>query len=148
MNKIKKVFIWNVKIKFNFRNRNLFCFIFAEILKRGKMSYSSINDLDTYNDILEKEDAVLVYFSHEQCNVCKFLKPKIAELLENNFPKMKMYYADTVLNPEISGQNKIFSVPTVLAFFGGRESFRKSRSIGINELAEQIERPYGMIFKN
>jgi len=112
------------------------------------MSYSSINDIDTYNDILEKEDAVLVYFSHEQCNVCKVLKPKVAELLENNFPKMKMYYADTVLNPEISGQNKIFSVPTVLAFFGGRETFRKSRSIGINELAEQIERPYGMIFKN
>ncbi|MCD6556115.1 MAG: thioredoxin family protein [Bacteroidales bacterium] len=112
------------------------------------MSYSTINDLDTYNDILEKEDAVLVYFSHEQCNVCKVLKPKVAELLENNFPKMKMYYADTVLNPEISGQNKIFSVPTVLAFFGGRETFRKSRNIGINELAEQIERPYGMIFEN
>jgi len=112
------------------------------------MPYSTINDLDTYNDILEKEDAVLVYFSHEQCNVCKVLKPKVAELLENNFPKMKMYYADTVLNPEISGQNKIFTVPTVLAFFGGRETFRKSRSIGINELAEQIERPYGMIFKN
>jgi len=89
------------------------------------MPYSTINDLDTYNDILEKEDAVLVYFSHEQCNVCKVLKPKVAELLENNFPKMKMYYADTVLNPEISGQNKIFSVPTVLAFFGGRETFRK-----------------------
>ncbi|RLD53382.1 MAG: thioredoxin [Bacteroidetes bacterium] len=112
------------------------------------MSYSTINNLDTYNDILEKEDAVLVYFSHEQCNVCKVLKPKVAELLENNFPKMKMYYADTVLNPEISGQNKIFSVPTVLAFFGGRETFRKSRNIGINELAEQIERPYGMIFEN
>ena len=112
------------------------------------MPYSTINDLDTYNDILEKEDAVLVYFSHEQCNVCKVLKPKVAELLENNFPKMKMYYADTVLNPEISGQNKIFSVPTVLAFFGGRETFRKSRSIGINELAEQIERPYGMLFEN
>ena len=126
----------------------LFCIRFAEILKKGKMSYSTINDLDTYNDILEKEDAVLVYFSHEQCNVCKVLKPKVAELLENNFPKMKMYYADTVLNPEISGQNKIFSVPTVLAFFGGRETFRKSRNIGINELAEQIERPYGMIFEN
>ncbi len=112
------------------------------------MAYSNITDLTELTEVLENEDAVLVYFSHEQCNVCKVLKPKVADLLENNFPKMKMYYADTVLNPEISGQNKIFSVPTVIAFFGGRESFRKSRSIGINELAEQIKRPYGMIFEN
>jgi len=112
------------------------------------MPYSTIKNLESFNDVLEKEDAVLVYFSHEQCNVCKVLKPKIAELLDTHFPKMKMYYADTVINPEIAGQNKIFAVPTVVCFFGGRETIRKSRSIGLNELGEQIERPYGMIFQN
>jgi len=112
------------------------------------MSYSIIKNLESFNDVLEREDAVLMYFSHEQCNVCKVLKPKIAELLNNHFPKMKMYYADTVKNPEIAGQNKIFTVPTVVCFFGGRETIRKSRSIGINELGEQIERPYEMIFEN
>ncbi len=112
------------------------------------MSYSTIKNLELFNDVLQKEDAVLIYFSHEQCNVCKVLKPKIADLLKNHFPKMKMYYADTVLTPEIAGQNKIFAVPTVVCFFGGRETFRKSRSIGLNELGEQIERPYNMIFEN
>ncbi len=112
------------------------------------MSYSTIESLESFNDVLEKEDAVLIYFSHEQCNVCKVLKPKIAELLDAHFPKMKMYYADTVKNPEIAGQNKIFAVPTVVCFFGGRETIRKSRSIGLNELGEQIERPYEMIFEN
>ncbi len=112
------------------------------------MSYSIIKNSDSLKEVLEKEDAVLVYFSHEQCNVCKVLKPKIAELLDTHFPKMKMVYADTVLNPEIAGQNKIFAVPTVVCFFGGRESIRKSRNIGINELGQQIERPYDMIFEN
>lgn len=112
------------------------------------MSYSTIKSIDFLNKVLEKEDAVLVYFSHEQCNVCKVLKPKVAELLKTNFPNMKMFYADTVLSPEISGQNKIFAVPTVVCFFGGRETFRKSRNIGIYELGKQIERPYGMIFEN
>ena len=111
------------------------------------MAYLTIKNLDSFNHILEKEDAVLVYFSHEKCNVCKVLKPKIAELLEKNFPKMKMYYVDTVLNPEIAGQNKIFAVPTVVCFFGGRETIRKSRNIGIDELAAQIERPYSILFK-
>ncbi len=112
------------------------------------MLYPTISDISEYRNILDKEDAVLVYFSHEQCNVCKVLKPKVAELLEKHFPKMKMFYSDTVLTPEISGQNKIFAVPTVVCYFGGRESFRKSRSIGINELGEQIERPYNMLFQN
>ncbi len=112
------------------------------------MLYPTISDISEYRNILDKEDAVLVYFSHEQCNVCKVLKPKVAELLEKYFPKMKMFYSDTVLTPEISGQNKIFAVPTVVCYFGGRESFRKSRSIGINELGEQIERPYNMLFQN
>ncbi|NPA68976.1 MAG: thioredoxin family protein [Chlorobi bacterium] len=110
------------------------------------MLYSAVSSLEEFNSILEKEDAVLFYFSHEQCNVCKVLKPKVAELLRDNFPEMKMYYADTVLNPDIAGQNKIFAVPTVVAFFGGREGFRRSRNIGINELAGLIERPYNLIF--
>ncbi len=112
------------------------------------MSYSTVKNSEQFNTILEKEDAVLVYFSHDRCNVCKVLKPKVAELLDTHFPKMKMYYADTVLSPEIAGQNKIFAVPTVVCYFGGRETFRKSRSIGINELGEQIERPYNMVFEN
>lgn len=134
-------------ILLNVRNSILFLYL-LKFIKKGKMAYSTIKNFDSFNNILEKEDAVLIYFSHEQCNVCKVLKPKVAELLEINFPKMKMFYVDTVLSSEISGQNKIFAVPTVVCFFGGRETFRKSRNIGINELGEQIERPYGMIFEN
>ena len=108
---------------------------------------NNIKSLDEFSNILNENDAVLVYFSHEQCNVCKVLKPKVAELLDSNFPLMKMYYADTVVHPEISAQYSIFAVPTILVFFAGRESFRRSRNIGINELQELIERPYSMIFE-
>lgn len=108
---------------------------------------NDIKSLDELNQILNDIDAVLVYFSHEQCNVCKVLKPKIAQLIEVRFPLMKIYYADTVRYPEISAQYSIFAVPTILVFFAGRESFRRSRNIGINELQELIERPYSMIFE-
>ena len=110
--------------------------------------YKSIENIEAYNNIIENEDAVLIYFSHEKCNVCKVLKPKIANFLQQNYPKMKMIYADTVKNPEIAGQNNIFAVPTIVAFIAGRESFRKSRNIGINELHNYIERPYNMLFSD
>ena len=110
------------------------------------MMINTIENLEQFNEAIEKEDAVLFYFSHEQCNVCKVLKPKVAELLIGEFPKAKMYYCDTKKSAEIAAQNSIFAVPTILVYFGGRESIRKSRNIGINELREFIERPYGMIF--
>jgi len=106
-----------------------------------------INSLDEFNSLSEKEDAFLVYFSHEKCNVCKVLKPKVAEMLNTYFPKMKLIYADTVNTPEIAGQYSVFNVPTIIVFFGGRESFRKSRNIGIAELKEHISRPYSMVFE-
>jgi len=112
------------------------------------MNLIDLKNLDEFNSVLEKEDGVLVYFSHEQCNVCKVLKPKIAELLDEHFSEMKMFYADTVKVSEIAGQNSIFTVPTVVCYFGGKETFRKSRNIGIEELKHQIKRPYNMVFKN
>ena len=89
----------------------------------------------------------MVYFSHEQCNVCKVIKPNIAEMLGEDFPKMKLVYVDTVKAPEIAGQNSVFAVPSIVCFFVGRETFRKSRNIGIDELAQKIKRPYNMVFE-
>lgn len=106
----------------------------------------NVESLAHFEELIEKEDAVLFYFSHEKCNVCKVLKPKIADLLQADFPKVKMFYSDTVNLPEVAGQNRVFTVPTVIVFFAGREYIRKSRSIGIGELGNELTRPYEMMF--
>ncbi len=105
-----------------------------------------VNDFNQYQDIINNSDAILFYFSHEKCSVCKVLKPKILELIEKEFPKIKTFYCDTVKTPEIAAQNSIFAVPTILVYFAGRESFRKSRNIGLNELKNDLKRPYSLIF--
>jgi thiol-disulfide isomerase/thioredoxin len=78
--------------------------------------------------------------------VCKVLKPKIYELLQNEFPKIKFRYIDVKKTPEISAQNNIFTVPTILIYFEGKEFVRRSRNIGITELKNLIERPYKLMF--
>ncbi len=107
---------------------------------------NTIHSLDHFNEIVNNETAVLVYFSHEQCSVCKVLKPRVKELLSNKFPRMKMYYSDTIKQSEVSAQNRVFAVPTILVLFDGRETFRFSRNIGLSELEQSIERPYSLIF--
>lgn len=108
-----------------------------------------IIEVKSYNEFLEfleKEPAILAYFSTDQCNVCKVLKPKVEELLTTHFPQIKMLYVKSDKLPEAAAQNRVFAAPTILVYFDGREYIRKSRNIGVGELKKEIERPYSMIF--
>jgi len=107
----------------------------------------SISSIEKFNDTIHSSPGVLIYFSHDQCSVCKVLKPKVYELLQSKFPKLKMFYSNTVKNPDIAAQNSVFTVPTLLVFFDGKEFLRKSRNIGIEELQEAIKRPYKLMFE-
>jgi len=108
--------------------------------------FAEIDSFETLLKLKEEEPALLAYFSTETCNVCKVLKPKVAELIESEFPKIKLVYIKSDVLPEVAAQNQVFAVPTILVFFGGREYIRKSRNIGISELEREIDRPYSMIF--
>lgn len=105
-----------------------------------------VNSIGEFQKIKEEEPSALFYFSHEECNVCKVLKPKIEELLSEYFPKTTMYSVHTKELPELAGQERIFAVPTILVFFDGKEYIRKSRHIGLAELEQEIERYYKICF--
>ncbi|MFY9154206.1 MAG: thioredoxin family protein [Prolixibacteraceae bacterium] len=107
----------------------------------------TIESIQEFDTILAEEDAVLAYFSTEVCNVCKVLKPKVIEMMHESFPKVKMIYVQSDKLPEVAAQNRVFAAPTVVIFFAGRETIRKSRAFGLDELQSEIERPYSMMFE-
>ncbi len=107
---------------------------------------TNITNFEQFN-AAKKNKGCLIYFSHEKCNVCKVLKPKVHQLLTDFFPKIKMFYCDTELYPAIAAQNAIFTVPTLIIFFDEKEFFRKSRNIGLHELKNDLERPYSIMFQ-
>lgn len=107
--------------------------------------------LKSFDDLIksvEESPAVCFYLSTPECNVCKVLKPKVIELIKNEFPLMQFHYVDLNEAKEIAGQLSVFTVPTILVFFDGKEMIRASRNIHIDELREQINRYYQMIFSN
>lgn len=106
----------------------------------------TVTSIEEFQRIKTGQESALFYFSHEECNVCKVLKPKIEGLLSENFPRTGMYYINTKELPELAGQERIFTVPTLLVFFDGREYIRKSRNIGLGELEQEIGRTYNMMF--
>lgn len=108
--------------------------------------YKEVKSLEEFNEILKDNPAVIAYFSNETCNVCKVLKPQVYEMIKNNYPKIKAIYIDMTDVPEISAQNSVFTIPTITFYLDGKETLRKSRHIGIEELKGEIERPYQIMF--
>lgn len=105
-----------------------------------------IYNLDTLRELISEKQAVLLYFSNDMCSVCRVLKPKVEDLLSTDFPKMEKRFIDIDKSPVLSGQYRVFSIPTILIFFDGREQARFSRNISLHQLTESITRPYEMIF--
>lgn len=111
------------------------------------MEYKNISSLDSLEETLKNNTFSLVYFSHQQCSVCKVLKPKVRELIVNNYPKVALFYVDTVDHPEISGQFSVFAVPTILFFFEEKEYIRENRHINLSTFSERIKKLYKAYFE-
>lgn len=103
--------------------------------------------LDTINQTLNTNDAVMLYFSALTCNVCHALKPKLVEAITTEFPSFVIKSIDISETPEIASHFTVFTIPTVLIFFQGREFLRKSRHMSISEVTDAIRRPYSLMLE-
>lgn len=104
--------------------------------------------LETIQQTLNTNDAVMLYFSAPACNVCHALKPKLIEAIISEFPTFMIESVDISETPEIASQFSVFTIPTVLIFFQGREFCRKSRHMSVGEVIEEIRRPYTLMVEN
>ena len=110
------------------------------------MLYETINTEEELDKVLKENMGVLLYFSTFKCNVGEALEPKVIKMLNENFPKIPFYYIDMQMLPEVAAKHGVFVEPTILVFFDGRETIRKSRLISIPDLAASIERIYKLAF--
>ncbi|MBK5213678.1 MAG: thioredoxin family protein [Flavobacteriaceae bacterium] len=102
-------------------------------------------DVAALKEIIKTESAVAVYFSAPNCGVCQALRPKVEALFSERFPMVKIVHIQIDKSPGIAGNYGVFSAPTLLVFFEGKEFLRKVRLMGIQELQEKVERPYKML---
>jgi thioredoxin-like negative regulator of GroEL len=98
--------------------------------------------IENIENSIKENLAVMVYFSAPTCNVCHALKPKLLEALELNFKDFKVESVDISINEDIAPHFGVFAIPTVLIFLDGKEFFRKSRNMSVDEVIREIKRPY------
>lgn len=102
-------------------------------------------NLEEFQSFLAKEEIVVIYYSNDACNVCKTLKPKIVDLINSEFPASKLVYIDTEKSPLISGQYRVFAIPTIDIYILGKEHARFSRNVVMHEFEDALRKPYEII---
>lgn len=106
----------------------------------------SLKSAEEYSDFLKNNSASLIYFSTDECSVCKVLKPKLELFITKNFPNIETCYINTLIMTETAAQNNVFTVPTIILFFNGKEYLRKSRSINFDEFESDLNRLYKLFY--
>ena len=96
-------------------------------------------DMDLMKSYMEGAVPLLLYFSAEPCTVCHAMQPKLQKaLLEMGDAEEGQDYHLMVIesekHPEICGQLLVFTVPTLLIFWEGREVLRESRFMDLNQV--------------
>jgi len=104
-----------------------------------------MQDLQSVCVMLKTHPMVALYFGAPTCNVCHVLEPKLRAAIREEFPDAVFRDVDTSASPDIAARFSVFTVPTLLVFFEGKEVVRKSRHMGIGEVIEAIRRPYDML---
>ena len=88
---------------------------------------------------ISESNLILVYFSQPECIVCQSLRPKI-EALVSDQPGVQFQYVDLLTFPVLRGQYLIFTVPTIILFYLGKEVKRWSRFMSVGEIEQELKR--------
>lgn len=105
----------------------------------------TIYNLDELQKHIENATIAVIYFSNEGCNVCKILKPKIREMIDMQFPRVEFVYVDIEKSPVISGQYRVFTIPTIDVYVDGKEHARFSRNVTMHDFEAAIRKPYDIL---
>ncbi|AXX91527.1 thiol reductase thioredoxin [Malaciobacter molluscorum LMG 25693] len=105
-----------------------------------------VKELDFLISKINTGNPVLIYFSSENCSVCKVLKPKIENEIKNNFLKIELFEVKADLYKQIASHFTIFSIPSILVFFDKKEFNRQGRNISVPMFIKDIKRVYELFY--
>lgn len=105
-----------------------------------------INTQEELTQLVNHSDALLLYFYSDNCAPCRSLRPKVQEMMGEEFGKMKLAMINAEKNPALAAAYQAFGLPVLLLFFEGKEFLRYSKYVSIAELRESIGRIYTLYY--
>ena len=97
---------------------------------------TSIQDIE---QTLADNCLCLFYIKAPDCGVCNVMLDKV-ERLADSYSSICSFYTDIREEPLIAGRFLVYSGPTVLLLTEGKEIYRASQFINLEELEQMINR--------
>lgn len=102
--------------------------------------------LEEFNTLKTEHPAMMLYFYNDTCGVCHTLRPRVENLLSDEFPKVRFVPVHAAESMELAGQLRMLSVPGMLLFLEGKEYLRYNGMVSLQDLESKIFRPYHLMF--
>ena len=96
-----------------------------------------LTDISDIERTIVENRLCLFYIKAPDCGVCNVMLNKV-ERVADNHPQLVSFYTDITEEPLIAGRFLVFSGPTVLLLLDGKEVYRGSQFIDLEELERRI----------
>ena len=77
-------------------------------------------NIEKFSEIAKTDEILIIDFFAEWCGACNLLAPEY-EKFSNNNPDINIFSADIDVESELTLENNVQAVPTILAFKNGKE---------------------------
>ena len=88
--------------------------------------------------VINGKEAVLVDFWAAWCGPCRMIAPILEEIAEET-QEFKIGKVDVDANPELAGDFKIMSIPTMILFKNGKEQKRLVGAMSKQKLLDDLK---------
>lgn len=106
----------------------------------------TITTLENLDGLIRQEEALFILWGGQACNVCQTIKTPLSDKVKEHYPNLKQVYVDCQETTEVCAQKGILSLPTVQVYFTGQKFVEKVRTFSLQQVVDDIKRPYEMCF--
>lgn len=97
---------------------------------------------DTFEEIIQSNETVLVDFWAEWCGPCRMVGPIVEEIAAEYADKLAVAKLNVDENPQVSHQYEVMSIPTLIVYQNGEVKKRivgaRPKAMLVDELADFI----------
>ena len=95
--------------------------------------------METFNELLNSKQPVLVDFHATWCGPCKQMAPELQRFAQNNTGKLRVIKIDIDKNQKVAQQYNIQGVPTLILFKEGKVLWRQSGALSSHQISEAVK---------